>query len=49
MDLGSRIFITGGAGFIGKNLIRNLVEKGYEIVTFDKKLNRCINNETNKN
>lgn len=30
-----RVFITGGSGFLGINLIRYLLEKGDEIVSFD--------------
>lgn len=30
-----RIFVTGGAGFLGINLIRELLEKGYQVTSFD--------------
>lgn len=30
-----RVFITGGSGFLGINLIRYLLAKGYDIVSFD--------------
>ncbi len=33
---GMKLFITGGAGFIGSNLVRYAVEGGYEVVNFDK-------------
>ena len=29
------ILVTGGAGFIGGNLIEKLLEEGYEIVCLD--------------
>jgi nucleoside-diphosphate-sugar epimerase len=29
------IFITGGAGFLGINLTRFLLEKGHSVVSFD--------------
>lgn len=27
--------VTGGAGFIGSNLVKNLVERGNEIIVID--------------
>lgn len=30
-----RVFITGGAGFLGINLVRTLLPRGYEPVTYD--------------
>jgi nucleoside-diphosphate-sugar epimerase len=30
-----RIFVTGGSGFIGTNLIESLVEAGHDVVNFD--------------
>jgi UDP-glucose 4-epimerase len=33
--LGRRVFITGGAGFIGSHLTDALIEEGYEVVVYD--------------
>jgi UDP-glucose 4-epimerase len=30
-----KAFVTGGAGFIGSNIVKCLVERGYEVVAFD--------------
>jgi len=30
-----KVFITGGSGFLGINLVRHLLERGHEVVTFD--------------
>jgi dTDP-glucose 4,6-dehydratase len=32
----SRILITGGAGFIGSNLVRRMVNQGHEVLNLDK-------------
>jgi nucleoside-diphosphate-sugar epimerase len=38
-----RVFVTGGSGFIGTNLVQSLVDGGLEVLNFDHKppLNRC--------
>jgi UDP-glucose 4-epimerase len=41
-----RIFITGGAGFIGTFLTRNLLERGHEIYLFDSFVNYISPDET---
>jgi len=33
-----KILVTGGAGFIGSHVCDNLIERGYEVLTFDRHL-----------
>ena len=40
-----RIFVTGGAGFIGSNLVRLLVGQGHEVLNFDK-LTYAVNRDS---
>jgi len=37
--MSKKVFISGGCGFIGSNLTRILVSKGYEVMLFDAYLN----------
>ncbi len=30
-----KIFVTGGAGYIGSHVVRDLSERGYEVLTYD--------------
>ena len=34
----TKIFVAGGAGFIGSNLIRNLINEGHEVFSFDQNI-----------
>ena len=40
-----RVLVTGGAGFIGSNLIKELLKKDYEIVSLDNYSTGNRNNE----
>lgn len=40
-----KIFVTGGAGFIGSALVRNAVQAGYEVLNFDAlTYSACLDN-----
>ena len=43
--MNKRILITGGAGFVGRRLVRFMLEKNYEVVVVDNlaKLTGAIN------
>lgn len=43
-----KILVTGGAGFIGTNLVRKLVELGHEVVSLDDYTNGNAANENRK-
>ena len=30
-----KVFVTGGSGFLGINLIRELLKRGYDVVSYD--------------
>ncbi|MFC1571214.1 NAD-dependent epimerase/dehydratase family protein [Candidatus Margulisiibacteriota bacterium] len=38
-----RILVTGGSGFLGKNLIDHLIDNGYEVINFDLSNNDAVN------
>ena len=33
--MSSKIFVTGGAGYIGSHVVKLLGERGYEVFTYD--------------
>ena len=35
-----KVLVTGGCGFIGSNLIDELVDRGYDVVNVDRKSTR---------
>ena len=41
----TKVLVTGGAGFIGSNLIKELLKKDYEIVSLDNYSTGNRNNE----
>jgi UDP-glucose 4-epimerase len=44
----SRILVTGGAGFVGSNLINRLLQDGHSIVSVDDYSNGLIENQFNE-
>ncbi len=40
----ARVLVTGGAGFIGSNVVRELVGRGYKVVVLDNLSNSSIDN-----
>jgi len=43
-----KVLVTGGTGFIGRHLIRKLVEQHYEVISLDKKSDHVLENEIPK-
>ena len=35
----SKVFVTGGCGFVGSYLLRRLLARGYQVIAFDAFLN----------
>ena len=42
-----KILVTGGAGFIGSNLIKKLIDKGYDVTSLDNYSTGNIKNQVN--
>ena len=42
--MNSEVLITGGAGFIGANLVKSLLNKGFKVYVFDNLSTGNINN-----
>ncbi|MFK7822984.1 MAG: NAD-dependent epimerase/dehydratase family protein [Oligoflexales bacterium] len=36
-ETGSKILLTGGGGFLGRYIAKNLVERGYKVISFSRK------------
>lgn len=41
---GRRMLVTGGAGFIGSNLVKHLLAQGHTVVVLDNMLSGCRQN-----
>ena len=39
-----KVLVTGGAGFVGTNLIKKLVEQGHEVASLDNYSTGCSTN-----
>ena len=35
-----KVFVTGGSGFLGINLIRELIKKNYDVISYDLNTNQ---------
>ena len=40
-----RALVTGGAGFIGTNLVKRLLTDGHQVISFDNYTTGCENNQ----
>ena len=40
----SKVLVTGGAGFIGSNLVKTLIRRGYEVIAYDNLITGKMDN-----